>query len=382
MSSVHYLREYIGERLTAAAAEIFSEFEKTILRYEEEIDRQRRLLDLCWKPELKLHRVEQDPVHETPFLTDQQEELLEQPPWIKEEQDEAEPVEIKAEEEELCTGEEEYHLVTTVPEDYSEPEPDRDQLTCQSPAGPRDQDQDSGSNENEDQSPKKTERTACYHGDGAFIRPREEGSTAAAQDQSRESRNPWSHLKDYFVFTSREESNARVLCFRCVMCRPKDITIKGQVNSFYNLKSHVRRKHPAHAAQFEERVKAGSSRGKHRRCLAGQEPPPGAKRARHLGEASAPRVDPRIVELFGDDALSLHVVETPNFIGLIKMLNPNETSTSCGSIMAGQKELQDYLTRPPAGTGPQAGAGSDRPAALQPEEEVQPGPEGTRTSTD
>uniref|UniRef100_A0A2I4CBW1 Zinc finger protein 629 isoform X3 n=1 Tax=Austrofundulus limnaeus TaxID=52670 RepID=A0A2I4CBW1_AUSLI len=163
MSSVHYLREYIGERLTAAAAEIFSEFEKTILRYEEEIDRQRRLLDLCWKPELKLHRVEQDPVHETPFLTDQQEELLEQPPWIKEEQDEAEPVEIKAEEEELCTGEEEYHLVTTVPEDYSEPEPDRDQLTCQSPAGPRDQDQDSGSNENEDQSPKKTERTACYH---------------------------------------------------------------------------------------------------------------------------------------------------------------------------------------------------------------------------
>lgn len=192
-------------------------------------------------------------------------------------------------------------------------------------------------------------------GDGALVRPREEGSTAAARDQSREPLNHWSHLKDYFVFTSRDESNARVLCFRCVMCRPKDITIKGQVNSFYNLKSHVRRKHPAHAAQFEERVRAGSSRGKHRRCFGGQELPPCAKRARHPGEASSqtgsPRskVDRRIVELFGDDTLSLHVVETPTFVGLIKMLNPNEMSASCcslgGPMMAGQKDLQEYLTR-------------------------------------
>ncbi|XP_037537348.1 zinc finger protein 282 [Nematolebias whitei] len=57
MSSVHHLREFIGERLTAAAAEIFSEFERTILRYEEELGRQRRLLDIRWKPEVKLHRV-------------------------------------------------------------------------------------------------------------------------------------------------------------------------------------------------------------------------------------------------------------------------------------------------------------------------------------
>uniref|UniRef100_A0A8C6K7S9 C2H2-type domain-containing protein n=1 Tax=Nothobranchius furzeri TaxID=105023 RepID=A0A8C6K7S9_NOTFU len=43
MSSSQSLREFIRERLTAAAAEIFSEFEQTIVRYEEEIDRQRRL---------------------------------------------------------------------------------------------------------------------------------------------------------------------------------------------------------------------------------------------------------------------------------------------------------------------------------------------------
>ncbi|XP_061573578.1 zinc finger protein OZF-like isoform X2 [Cololabis saira] len=58
MSKVNHLREFIGQRLTAAAAEILSVFEKTILEYEEELDRQRRLLDLAWKPEIRLHRVE------------------------------------------------------------------------------------------------------------------------------------------------------------------------------------------------------------------------------------------------------------------------------------------------------------------------------------
>ncbi|XP_061593464.1 zinc finger protein with KRAB and SCAN domains 8-like [Cololabis saira] len=56
MSSSGSLREFISQRLTAAAEEIFTEFEKTIVQYEEEIDRQRRLLDITWKPEIKLHR--------------------------------------------------------------------------------------------------------------------------------------------------------------------------------------------------------------------------------------------------------------------------------------------------------------------------------------
>ncbi|MED6293938.1 hypothetical protein CHARACLAT_015664 [Characodon lateralis] len=50
MCSVQPLREFIRERLTAAAEEIFSQVEKTIVQYEEEIDRQRRLLDLTWRP--------------------------------------------------------------------------------------------------------------------------------------------------------------------------------------------------------------------------------------------------------------------------------------------------------------------------------------------
>ena len=56
MSSVESLREFVNERLTAAAEEIFRVFKQTVVEYEEEIDRQRRLLDIVLKPEIKLHR--------------------------------------------------------------------------------------------------------------------------------------------------------------------------------------------------------------------------------------------------------------------------------------------------------------------------------------
>lgn len=44
MCSVQYFRELISDRLTAAAQDIFAEFEKTIIQYEEAMERQRRLL--------------------------------------------------------------------------------------------------------------------------------------------------------------------------------------------------------------------------------------------------------------------------------------------------------------------------------------------------
>ncbi|XP_014883179.1 zinc finger protein 543-like [Poecilia latipinna] len=58
MSSSTSLRELIRERLTAAAEEIFTEFDKTIVQYEEELDRQRRLLEICWKPRIELQRID------------------------------------------------------------------------------------------------------------------------------------------------------------------------------------------------------------------------------------------------------------------------------------------------------------------------------------
>lgn len=57
MSKVQHVKELINERLTSAAEEIFKVFHKTIIDYEEEIDRQRKLLDIAWKPEIKLYRI-------------------------------------------------------------------------------------------------------------------------------------------------------------------------------------------------------------------------------------------------------------------------------------------------------------------------------------
>ncbi|XP_014833863.1 PREDICTED: zinc finger and SCAN domain-containing protein 2-like, partial [Poecilia mexicana] len=59
MSSVQHLREFIKERLTAAAEEIFTEVEKTIVRYEKDI----KLLETHWKPQIKLTRIDLQKPH-------------------------------------------------------------------------------------------------------------------------------------------------------------------------------------------------------------------------------------------------------------------------------------------------------------------------------
>lgn len=56
MSSLEYLKEFVNERLTAAAEEIFGVFKRTIDEYEEEVVRQRKMLAVVWKPEIKLLR--------------------------------------------------------------------------------------------------------------------------------------------------------------------------------------------------------------------------------------------------------------------------------------------------------------------------------------
>ncbi|XP_078793846.1 uncharacterized protein LOC144987916 [Oryzias latipes] len=118
MSSLQSLRELISERLAAAAEEICRLCEGTIVQYEQELCRQRRLLDVIWKPQLQLElhhivlpehwmteeadqcnqqrnfRVEQ----EEPEPPQIQEELEEpEPPQIKEEQEETEPPQIQEE---------------------------------------------------------------------------------------------------------------------------------------------------------------------------------------------------------------------------------------------------------------------------------------------
>ncbi|XP_038590132.1 zinc finger and SCAN domain-containing protein 2-like isoform X2 [Micropterus salmoides] len=112
MSSVESLREFVNERLTAAAEEIFRVFKNTIVEYEEEIDRQRRLLDIVWKPEVKLHRIEFPQQH----VCKEEEVLADQQLWIQEripglDQEDPQPPQVKEEQEELCTSQEGEQLV-------------------------------------------------------------------------------------------------------------------------------------------------------------------------------------------------------------------------------------------------------------------------------
>ena len=69
MSSVECLREFVNERLTSAAEEIFGVFKRTMVEYEEEIERQRKLLDVVWKPDIKLHRIGETSSQTPPFYS-------------------------------------------------------------------------------------------------------------------------------------------------------------------------------------------------------------------------------------------------------------------------------------------------------------------------
>ncbi|KAM4746635.1 uncharacterized protein FYW61_021111 [Anableps anableps] len=115
MSLSQSLKDFIRERLVAVAEEIFTEFDKTIVQYEEELDRQRRLLEICWKPRIELHRIDLPQRYawkEEEVFTDHQ--LCNQdknsslgqeepePLRIKEELEETEPPQIKEEQHECC----------------------------------------------------------------------------------------------------------------------------------------------------------------------------------------------------------------------------------------------------------------------------------------
>lgn len=65
MSSIPCFRDFICDRLTAAADEIFRVFEKTVLEYEEQLSNQRRLLDNVSKPPPRLHEVPEQRVNKT-----------------------------------------------------------------------------------------------------------------------------------------------------------------------------------------------------------------------------------------------------------------------------------------------------------------------------
>ncbi|XP_041822591.1 zinc finger and SCAN domain-containing protein 12-like [Chelmon rostratus] len=103
MSKVQTLRAFVKQRLTAAAEEIFEQFERTIAEYEEEVCRQQKLLDAVFKPEVRLHRADVQLL-----LGRKEEDPPEQQDWRSslDQEDPAEPPHIKEEQEELWTSQE------------------------------------------------------------------------------------------------------------------------------------------------------------------------------------------------------------------------------------------------------------------------------------
>ncbi|XP_049923476.1 zinc finger protein 177-like [Epinephelus moara] len=109
MSKVQMLRSLVKQRLTAAAEEIFGLVERTIAEYEEELcrskeenERQRKLLDAVFNPQLRLHRADVQQL-----LVVKEEVPPEQQEWSSSvDQEDPEPPHIKEEQEELWISQE------------------------------------------------------------------------------------------------------------------------------------------------------------------------------------------------------------------------------------------------------------------------------------
>ncbi|KAM3605095.1 uncharacterized protein V6R79_020576 [Siganus canaliculatus] len=60
MSEVQTFRVFVRQRLTAAAEDIFEQFERTIAKYEEQLSRQQKLLDAVFQPQVRLNRTDEE----------------------------------------------------------------------------------------------------------------------------------------------------------------------------------------------------------------------------------------------------------------------------------------------------------------------------------
>ncbi|XP_033465423.2 uncharacterized protein LOC117245920 [Epinephelus lanceolatus] len=109
MSKVQMLRSLVKQRLTAAAEEIFGLFERTIAEYEEELcrskeenERQQKLLDAVFNPQLQLNGADVQQL-----LVVKEEVPPEQQEWSSSvDQEDPEPLHIKKEKEELWISQE------------------------------------------------------------------------------------------------------------------------------------------------------------------------------------------------------------------------------------------------------------------------------------
>ncbi|CAG5881669.1 unnamed protein product [Menidia menidia] len=166
MSCVQPLREFISRRLAAAATEICAELEKTLIRYEDQIDRQRRLLELTWKPQLNLHTIEllQHYIRKDEVFGGCEQERIS---FV-----EQESVRIKVEQDDTCSSPEKEPLVVKEEVDpfvitpletspLGERDSNRTHLVCGIP--PLDESQDHEASEHDGSEPTTTGERALTH---------------------------------------------------------------------------------------------------------------------------------------------------------------------------------------------------------------------------
>ncbi|KAM7402806.1 hypothetical protein PAMP_018017 [Pampus punctatissimus] len=96
MSALDSLKEFAEQRLAAAVDEIFEYFEKTITDYDEELDRYCKLLDVIFRPEIRLRRADVPSLTVSAEVAPEQQEIR-----PKLEQEAPEPLRIKEEPEEV-----------------------------------------------------------------------------------------------------------------------------------------------------------------------------------------------------------------------------------------------------------------------------------------
>ncbi|KAM4728564.1 uncharacterized protein FYW61_011505 [Anableps anableps] len=107
MCSPLNMREFIRQRLTAAAEEIFRVFEKTVIQYEEELDRQRRLMEMSWKTTQRQQKsadLPQKHVHLEKEEVPAEQLLCNLPRSSSLDQEDPEPPQVKEEQEEPCSS--------------------------------------------------------------------------------------------------------------------------------------------------------------------------------------------------------------------------------------------------------------------------------------
>lgn len=129
--SVYSLKKFVNERLSAAAEEIFGVFEKTLSAYNQELDRQRRLLDVALKPNVKLQRTALLPPStciDDVFLHP---EKLNKESTSSIEQENSQSPLIKEEQAELCISHEEEEEQETKPLMFSPAHEERDHSEIQ-----------------------------------------------------------------------------------------------------------------------------------------------------------------------------------------------------------------------------------------------------------